>query len=100
MEIKHYKTDTNNRNEGNDLNLKETAYDSSMSFIDILKIVYDMKANIIIKATYISEERSGKWYIKYNPDITYEMIKNKCEQNQQNNQWSSRDCYLIKYLNC
>jgi hypothetical protein len=102
MEIKHYKTDISNwGQEDDELFLKGSKkYDNTYTFIEILNIANNHRAPIIIKTSYKSIEKPGHWYIKgtNNNDIPYDIIKIKLEENQANNKWSSRDCYLIKYL--
>jgi hypothetical protein len=74
-------------------------YANTLTYKEILDIAYGLKAPIIIKTSYKSNEKPGSWYIKgINTDISYDIIKAKCEENSNNNKYKKRDCYLIKYL--
>jgi hypothetical protein len=99
-EISIYKTDISNWGEDGNLNLRGVEiYNNSYSFEEILSIAQQKKAPIIIKTSYISKKRPGAWYIKGTREkyISYEQIKEKCEENHKNGLWKVRDCYLIKY---
>jgi len=90
-----YNTDSGNR----DLS-SEKYYNKDIPFIEILNIANNLKAPLIVKTGFISENKPGKWYIKgYNQDsFSYEEIKSKIEANVINNKFSKRICYLIKYV--
>ncbi len=93
MEIKHYNSDSGNRD------LKSLpSLPLTYTFKQVLDIAYEIKAPLIVKTSYISEAKPGAWYIKGNKDSNYEEIKNRIEQNLINEDHIRRNCYLIKYL--
>jgi len=95
MEITKYNSDSGNR----DLS-SETSYNKDIPFIEILQKANELKAFLIVKTSYINNDRPGAWYIKgYNNHYTYEEIKLQIEENVKNKKHTKRICYLIKYLN-
>jgi len=92
MEIIHYNSDSGDRD------MKEKNYPLTYTFIQILNMAYERKAPLIVKTSYMSEERPGAWYIKGNIDSDYDEIKKRIEENVQRDWRTCRDCYLIKYL--
>ena len=95
MEITIYNSDSGNR----DLS-SETSYNKDIPFIEILQKANELKAFLIVKTSYINNDRPGAWYIKgYNNHYTYEEIKSQIEENVKNKKHTKRICYLIKYLN-
>jgi len=91
MEITRYNSDTGNRD------MTEKIYDKNMPFIEVLQKAVELKAHLIVKTSYVNEERQGAWYIKTRSDLSYEDIKAMIEYNVQTNTFSKRVCYLIKY---
>ena len=95
MEIIKYNSDSGNR----DLK-SEKSYNKNIPFIDILQKANKLKANLIVKTSYVNEAKPGAWYIKgYNNHYTYEEIKLRIEENIKNKKHTKRICYLINYVN-
>ena len=99
MEITEYKSDSGNKDF-----LNERRYSKNIPFSEILKKARELKAFLIVKTSYINDDKPGAWYIKgynkgYNNDYTYEEIKSRIEENVRNNKYTRRTCYLIKYVN-
>jgi hypothetical protein len=93
MEITRYNSDSGNRD------MPAESYDKDMSFIRVLQRAVEIKAPLIVKTSYVNDERCGAWYIKgQNSNFSYEDIKIMVEENVQNNKHSKRICYLIKYF--
>jgi hypothetical protein len=93
MEITRYNSDTGNRD------MREEHYDKHMPFIEVLQRAAQLKAPLIVKTSYVNDERPGAWYIKgQNSNFSYEEIKIMIEENVENNKHSKRVCYLIKYF--
>ena len=94
MEITKYNSDSGNR----DLS-SERSYNKDIPFVDILKKANELKAFLIVKTSYINNERPGAWYIKgFNNHYTYQEIKSKIEENVKNKKHTKRTCYLINYI--
>ena len=95
MEITEYNSDSGNKDLSN-----ERRYNKNIPFSEILKKARELKAFLIVKTSYINDDKPGAWYIKgYNNDYTYEEIKSRIEENVRNNKYTRRTCYLIKYVN-
>ena len=95
MEIIEYKSDSGTKDFSN-----ERRYSKNKEFSEILKKARELKAFLIVKTSYINDDKPGAWYIKgYNNDYTYEEIKSRIEENVRNNKHTRRTCYLIKYVN-
>jgi hypothetical protein len=95
MEITKYNSDTGNR----DL-ARELIYKNDTPFIELLQKANELKACLIVKTSYINENKKGSWYIKgSNSHYTYDEIKLKIEDNVKNKKYTKRICYLIKYTN-
>jgi hypothetical protein len=93
MEITRYNSDSGNRD------MSTESYDKDMSFFEVLQRATQLKAPLIVKTSYVNDERPGAWYIKgQNSNFSYEDIKIMVEENVQNNKHSKRVCYLIKYF--
>ena len=93
MEITRYNSDTGNRD------MSVETYHKNMPFIEVLQKAAQIKASLIVKTSYVSDERPGAWYIKgQNSNFSYEDIKTMIEENARNNIHSKRICYLIKYF--
>jgi hypothetical protein len=93
IDISTYNSDTGTR----DLST-EKSYNKDTPFIEILKIANKLKAPLIVKTSYINDDKPGAWYIKgYNNKLTYDEIKSKIEENVENRKYNKRICYLIKY---
>ena len=93
MEITRYNSDTGSRD------MREKHYDKNMPFIEILQKAVQLKAPLIVKTSYVNDERPGAWYIKgYRSNFSYEDIRTMIENNIQSNTHSKRVCYLIKYF--
>ena len=93
IDISTYNSDSGTR----DLST-EKSYDKDIPFIEILKIANELKAPLIVKTSYINDDKPGAWYIKgYNNKFTYDEIKSKIEENVENRKYNKRICYLIKY---
>ena len=93
MEIINYNTDTGNR----DLST-EISFEPEVPFIDILNKAYSLKAKLIVKTSYFSKERPGKWYIKgINNKFSYDQIKFKLENNLREGKHPKRQSYLVNY---
>ena len=94
MEIIHYNTDTGSRDLSTEISL-----DGELLFIDVLNKAYSVKAKLIVKASYFSKDKPGKWYIKdINNKFSYDEIKIKLETNLQQRKYTKRKSYLINYL--
>jgi hypothetical protein len=95
MEITTYNSDSGSR----DLST-EKKFNNDIPFIEILQKANELKAVLIVKTSYINNNRPGAWYIKgYNNHSTYEEIKSRIQVNVKNKKYTKRICYLIKYLN-
>lgn len=83
---------------GRDLS-NEIIYNNNIPFIEILEKAIELKAFLIVKTSYVNNNRPGSWYIEgYKTDYTYEQIKLKIEENIKNKKYTKRICYLIKYF--
>jgi len=92
MEIVRYNSDTGNRD------MPAESHDKNMPFIEVLQKAAQLKAHVIVKTSYVSDDRPGAWYIKgHRSNLSYEDIKKMIEENVQTNKHSKRVCYLIKY---
>jgi len=70
----------------------------SGSIIYKKKKAIDLKAVLIVKTSFINNDKPGAWYIKgYNKHYNYEEIKSKIEENVKNKKYTKRICYLINY---
>jgi hypothetical protein len=90
---KKYNSDTGNRDSGS-----EKTYEKSKTFDFVLSEAIKLRANLIVKTSYISEKRPGAWYIKWlmekrDPDELEEIILENIEKGKH----SKRECYLIRY---
>ena len=95
MEITEYNSDSGNKDLSN-----ERRYNKNIEFSVILQKARELKAFLIVKTSYINDDKPGAWYIKgYNSNYTYEEIKSQIEENVKNKKHTKRTCYLIKYLN-
>jgi hypothetical protein len=93
MEITRYNSDTGNRD------MPAETYHKNMPFIEVLQRAVQIKASLIVKTSYVSDERPGAWYIKgQNSNLSYEDIRTMIEENARNNIHSKRICYLIKHF--
>lgn len=92
MEITRYNSDTGNRD------MPAESYDKNMPFIEVLQKAVQLKAHLIVRTSYVNDERPGAWYVKgHRSNLSYEDIKTMVEQNVETNTHSKRVCYLIKY---
>jgi hypothetical protein len=95
MEITAYNSDSGSR----DLST-EKKYNNNIPFIEILQKANELNAILIVKTSYINNNRPGAWYIKgYNNHFTYDEIKSRIQENIIKKKHTKRICYLIKYLN-
>jgi len=95
MEITKYNSDSGNR----DLS-SEKSYNKDTPFIVILQKANELKASLIVKTSYVNNDRPGAWYIKgYNTHYTYDELKSQIEENVKKKKHTKRTCYLINYLN-
>jgi hypothetical protein len=95
MEMTKYNSDSGNR----DLS-SEKSYTKDTPFNEILQKAIELKACLIVKTSYINNDKPGAWYIKgYNKHYTYKEIKSKIEENVKNKKHTRRECYLINYSN-
>jgi len=93
IDILMYNSDSGDR----DLTTAKT-YNKDIPFIEILKKANELKAPLIVKTSYVSDDKPGAWYIKgANSQFTYEEIKSKIEENVKNKKYKKRICYLIQY---
>jgi len=93
MEITRYNSDTGDRD------MREEHYDKNMPFIEVLQKAVQLKAQLIVKTSYVNEARPGAWYIKgHQSNLSYEDIRAMIEENVKTNTHSKRVCYLIKYF--
>ena len=93
MEITKYNSDSGDRDLSSEKN-----YNSDIPFIEILKKASELKAFLIVKTSYVNNNKPGSWYIKgYKTDYTYEQIKLKIEENVKHKKYTKRVCYLINY---
>jgi hypothetical protein len=93
IDILMYHSDSGDR----DLTTAKT-YNKDIPFIEILKKANELKAPLIVKTSYVSDDKPGAWYIKgANSQFTYEEIKSKIEENVKNKKYKKRICYLIQY---
>ena len=70
-----------------------------MPFIEILQKAVQLKAPLIVKTSYVNDERPGAWYIKgHRSNFSYDDIRSLILQNMLTNTHSKRVCYLIKYF--
>lgn len=94
IKITKYNCDSGNR----DLS-SEKSYKGDIPFVEILQKAINLNAFLIVKSSYINDNRPGAWYIKgYNKRFTYEQIKSKIDENVKNKKYTKRICYLITYL--
>ena len=93
--IHSYKSDSGNRDLSTSMRL-----DKNILYEDILMKAKELKALLIVRTSYVNEQKPGAWYIKgYNGrHPSYEEIKLKIEQNVTNKKYKKRECYLIEYL--
>jgi len=92
-EYTKYNSDSGDRDLG-----KEYPYNKDTPFDDILQIAIGLHAPLIVKTSYVNEDKPGAWYIKgFQNRFTYEEIKSKIEKNVKDKKHSKRECYLIKY---
>jgi acyl-CoA-binding protein len=77
MEMTKYNSDSGNR----DLS-SEKSYTKDTPSNEILQKAIELKACLIVKTSYINNDKPGAWYIKgYNKHYTYQEIKSKIEEN-------------------
>ena len=68
-----YSSDSGNR----DLS-SEKRYNKDRPFNEILREAIELKAHLIVKTSYINNDKPGAWYIKgYKNNYTYEEINQK-----------------------
>ena len=93
LSIIQYNTDTGNRDLGTEITIsKDTC------FSDILKTAIQLNAYLIVKSSYVSESKPGKYYIKgYTDQKTYLEIKELLDKNILDNKFTKRKSWLIKY---
>ena len=89
----YYKTDTGRRDLGT-----EKMISLDVEWIDVVKQAIDLKAHLVVKSSYVSENRPGHWYIKgFKNKKTYDEIKAILDNNQLNGKCSTRESWLIKH---
>ena len=78
----------------------EKRLDGNLAYEYVLTKAKELKACLIVRTSYVNEQKPGSWYIKgYNGrHPSYEEIKLKIEQNVTNKKFTKRKCYLIEYL--
>ena len=93
--VKRYESDSGNRDLSTSMRL-----DKNIPRDDILMKAKELKALLVVKTSYVNEQKPGAWYIKgYNGrHPSYKEIKLKIEQNVINKKYKKRECYLIEYL--
>jgi hypothetical protein len=88
-----YLTDTGNRDMG-----KEIAFPKSTTFEEILQQAIKHQAQIIVRTSYVSDNRSGQWYIKaLGNSRDHKTLKKKLEDNRASKKHLKRKTWLIKY---
>jgi hypothetical protein len=95
--ILKYNSDSNRQHERFDLG-KQEKFDKIIPLNDILRIAIEMRAPLVSKTSYVSEEKPGAWYIKgWQQKVSYDEIKRRIEENVELGKHTKRICYLIKY---
>lgn len=86
---------------GHKIKIIQRSFDISYPFEYILKIARETESPIIIK-TLPYGNKKGKWYVKSfvleggDMEYKYEYIKSICEQNERDEKWKRRECYLVR----
>jgi len=92
--ITKFNSDSGNRDLG-----AEKKLTNDIPFIEILNLAVKLKAKLIVKTSYVNEQKPGAWYIKgYRSNLTNEKISLKINENIKNNKYNKRTCFLINYF--
>ena len=89
-----YNTDTGNRDLGS-----ETTLSKKTPFGIVEKMAKEIGARLIVKTSYISEKKPGRYYLKgYKGKKSDEEIKNILEKNKSEGKYSKRESWLVGEL--
>lgn len=93
MQFTHYNSDSGQyRDMG-----PETMYPLEYTFEQALHQAYADGHRFLIKTSYISEAKPGRYYGKgFRTDTNYDTVKTQLENNVAQNKFSKRECWLFR----